>query len=104
MWVEKRLQYYDACEKGFTVSWESPSKEFQVVCCPPSDYTNPNTYFIPQSTHLGGLEVKTINCELFGDDNEDLTFDSPFYNWGLLHAHIEELFRQGWAATYLENL
>ena len=98
MSVEKRLEYYDACNQGFTTTWENDSMNLSLVSSPPSNCKDPNTYLVPVTSEDNIVELKTMNCETFFMEGKQRV------NWGTLHCQVEELFLEGWQAVFSENM
>ena len=86
--VAIRLRAYKMYRKGPVVWTNSDIESISVICDPPSDPENPNTYLIPSRD---GEKSRTVDCEEIPNGG---------WNWGTLHAEVEELAWMGWEPNY----
>ena len=83
--VTERIRTYQLYKQG-PVSWSNPLVFYTVVCPQPEDLENPNTYYIP--TSCSRKSKRTVH--------NDYSHEHDCWDWGALHAEIENLFRDGW--------
>ena len=82
--VDLRLDFYNRCELREQFAWYQPSTDTLTICPLPNDIDNPNSYALPDSTG----HYLYLDCQYFQEED--------CYNWGELHAYVEQLFRDGW--------
>ena len=84
-----RLKAYRMYQEG-SVLWTHPDVEVGIRCPHPFDVDNPNTYFIPVKS---GDTITNMDCERIPPYEDD---PDGGWNWGILHAAVEELATMGW--------
>jgi hypothetical protein len=92
--VQGRLDAYHLYTKG-SVSWSHPDLDYKVICSPPKDMENPNTFEIPCALMDKYQRTKTVDSDFIDEYN--------CWNWGDLHCQVEELFRDGWTCEAADD-
>lgn len=79
-----RLDYYGLCERSESFVWRHEQLDLTIECPLPDDIDNPNCYAVPDNEN----SYCYIKTDFLPEYNE--------FNWGTLHAYIENLYLQGW--------